>query len=658
MIVHIYHRTLLKYRTTNDDYNKIIINSILNKEKKSRFYQLYLKNTEEIYFCKMFNLYKSIKLLIKITENTNQNNIKYNPFLLNKIPPNIPTKSKAKNKIVVIKKVKEKNVGVVNNLKIENSLSSIRKAIDSDEKDYEAGNEILLLLRNFQKNSNDKDNDIIYRKLSHIYKKKKSPNSNFHFMLSKNSPNKNSINNITSNKMINNNIYINNNNYNNSTNLIISNYNKLSKFKIEKKNSIFINKNSNQKINKSNGQIHLFLSRLNNKNIYTKKNVSSLINIGKRNKATELNKYKIDNLTYNFNDSKKYFNEQKNLEDFDELKLCDIPPIKKNNKFKKIKILEIEDELINFNKDFIRRKNLNMDNLLKTNFSENKIFNTFSGYNIYKNNNNKNKKKWEVFYKNNNTEYNINTIKKIKDKKTNILNEKINKNKNKILNTCNNKGKNNIIKRNKFDFNLKNIINISNKNKNIINRNKIDKLQIPKIGTFKSTKKINSSKFHLLTINKELITELISPKIFKNKSRNNPNLINKIIKTEKLNSHSNILLKRSLSKNQNKSNINSNSIYKLLLSPIKKKSFVLNDRILKNDNKLDNNKENNYMIKSEKNINKYNKSLPNNNYSDNKEIFSIDVNNNAKIKKINKNGAYPIKVNLNKKPIIKYRIEI
>ena len=98
--------------------------------------------------------------------------------------------------------MKEKNVGVVNNQKIENSLSSIRKAIDSDEKDYEAGNEILLLLRNFQKNSNDKDNDIIYRKLSHIYKKKKSPNSNFHFMLSKNSPNKNSINNITSNKMI------------------------------------------------------------------------------------------------------------------------------------------------------------------------------------------------------------------------------------------------------------------------------------------------------------------------------------------------------------------------------------------------------------------------------------------------------------------------
>ena len=59
------------------------------------------------------------------------------------------------------------------------------------------------------------------------------------------------------------------------------------------------------------------------------------------------------------------------------------------------------------------------------------------------------------------------------------------------------------------------------------------------------------------------------------------------------------------------------------------------------------------MIKSEKNINKYNKSLPNNNYSDKKEIFSIDVNNNAKIKKINKNGAYPIKVNLNKKPIVK-----
>ena len=48
------------------------------------------------------------------------------------------------------------------------------------------------------------------------------------------------------------------------------------------------------------------------------------------------------------------------------------------------------------------------------------------------------------------------------------------------------------------------------------------------------------------------------------------------------------------------------------------------------------------MINSEKNINKYNKTLPNNNYSDNKEIFSIENEENEKEKNENEENDFKI----------------
>ena len=180
MIVYIFHRTLYKYESTKDDLNKLIISNILKKEKDSLFYQSYISSISEgIIFPKMFNLYKSIKILISLTEKGIQKKCKYKPFVIKKY-----FKSKIKNKIKVLKfgknkeNKKSKNNSLTSNpIKIENSLSSIRKAMDLEERDIDTGNEILLLLRNFQKNY--KENEIIYNKINTIYKKKKSPTGNF-----------------------------------------------------------------------------------------------------------------------------------------------------------------------------------------------------------------------------------------------------------------------------------------------------------------------------------------------------------------------------------------------------------------------------------------------------------------------------------------------
>ena len=48
MLAYIYHKTIWKYNTTNADYNKIMINNILNKNQSSGLFRLYQKNIIEI----------------------------------------------------------------------------------------------------------------------------------------------------------------------------------------------------------------------------------------------------------------------------------------------------------------------------------------------------------------------------------------------------------------------------------------------------------------------------------------------------------------------------------------------------------------------------------------------------------------------------------
>lgn len=304
MLAYIYQKTLWKYKTPKDDFNKIMINAFINKDKNSLLYSLYQKhnkiNNVESYINKLHNLYQSIKLLINITE-SNKNNIqKYHPMLLNKYFYQYYWKNHNK---IIVKKNSKNNNGNGNNskeVKMDNSLSSIKKTIDLDEKDniqkgcldFATGSEMIVLLKNFQKNPSE----CLYKKFyknCNIYKKKKSPQFSFRVFSPKIKPifGDNGI--YDKKNMINNNIFINNNNYNNSTNFIINNYKDIKE--INEKHNLLKNSsnNVNRKKNildhtKSQTQSNILSSRLNYRNrfllpqsqscerfIYTKKYISS-----------------------------------------------------------------------------------------------------------------------------------------------------------------------------------------------------------------------------------------------------------------------------------------------------------------------------------------------------------------------------------------------
>ena len=316
MITYIYQKTLWKYKTTKEEYNKYMINNIIYKNKKSlifSFYQLNIidKNYSKTYIYKLYNLYQSIKSIIKLTESEIIKETIIHPFLLNKsfnkyYSENIVNQNKIKVKRKSkIKKRNGSDANDINNneIQFENSISSIKKTIDLDEKDniqkgcfdFATGNEMMILLNNIQKR---KVNECLYNNYynnCNIYRKKSSPQASFHLVSPKNKYifGVNDYNeNLNKNKMINNNIFINNNNYNNHTNYIINDYNDIKEIdnfnnynydyyekdlKIEKKYHHFSNFKSQTKTNLFSNRLtyrnrfSLPLSQSCEKFIYTKK---------------------------------------------------------------------------------------------------------------------------------------------------------------------------------------------------------------------------------------------------------------------------------------------------------------------------------------------------------------------------------------------------
>jgi len=304
MLAYIYQKTLWKYNSPKDDFSEIMINAFINKSKNSLLFSLYQKhdktNNVESYINKLYNLYQSIKLLINITE-SNKDNIKnYHPILLNKYFYKYYWKNHNK---ILVKKNSKNDKGNGNNskeVKMDNSLSSIKKTIDLDEKDniqkgcldFATGSEMIVLLKNFQKNPGECLYKNFYKNCN-IYKKKKSPQFSFRVFSPKMKPifGDNGI--YDKKNMINNNIFINNNNYNNSTNFIINNYKDIKEINEKHKNMIKNSCNCNRKKNilehnKCQTQSNILSSRLNYRNrfllpqsqscerfIYTKKYISS-----------------------------------------------------------------------------------------------------------------------------------------------------------------------------------------------------------------------------------------------------------------------------------------------------------------------------------------------------------------------------------------------
>ena len=399
MITYIYQKSLWKYKTTKEEYNKYMINNIIFKNRKSLIFSLYQsniieRNYSETYIYKLYNLYQSIKNIIKLTESGKIKEMIIHPLLLNKCFNKYYSQNLEKqNKIIVKRKSKNKkrdnNDNNNDNIQFENSISSIKKTIDLDEKDniqkgcfdFASGNEMLILLNNFQKK---KKNECLYNNYynnCNIYKKKKSPQASFHLVSPKNKYifgeieyNEN-INN--KNKMINNNIFINNNNYNNHTNYIINDYNDIKEIdnynnynydykeralKMEKKYYHFSNFKSQTKTNLFSNRLtyrnrfSLPLSQSCEKFIYTKKNICS-----------KLNQVKLGNKT-----SEEKENELNRVNNNNEIKVKYIPFIDKTSNIKIIENNDKEDniKIVKIEKlNYIGRNNNNINYNTKKNKS-------------------------------------------------------------------------------------------------------------------------------------------------------------------------------------------------------------------------------------------------------------------------------------------------
>ena len=593
MLAYIYQKTLWKYKTPKDDFNKIMINAFINKDKNSLLYSLYQKNNKinnvESYINKLHNLYQSIKLLINITE-SNKNNIqKYHPILLNKYFYQYYWKNHNK---IIVKKNSKNNNGNGNNskeVKMDNSLSSIKKTIELDEKDniqkgcldFATGSEMIVLLKNFQKNPSE----CLYKKFyknCNIYKKKKSPQFSFRVFSPKIKPifGDNGI--YDKKNMINNNIFINNNNYNNSTNFIINNYKDIKE--INEKHNLLKNSsnNVNRKKNildhtKSQTQSNILSSRLNYRNrfllpqsqscerfIYTKKYISS--------KAKQK---KLINKTVEEQEEEQDENDILNRKEHGKMKAKYFPSIDKktnikiientNEKDDDIKIVKVEKlnymgrNNYNYNKKNVKNKfpfllsriTKNVKNNRKSNLTQEqyktkfnstfnmsylshfkskeiKIDNSLSK-NIYTNTNaNVNNNEGN----NNKDDKNNDDIKEnFKGKKENKMN-----NNNCLLNIINKKGKK-TVKRKENCLKLKkhytesNYFNYNNTNDNNINKdiflnnkkfqkeNKRIKNEVKELKPNKTTGIININRFNSPFNKRENIVQIGSPKELKHKNK-------------------------------------------------------------------------------------------------------------------------------------------
>lgn len=595
MLAYIYQKTLWKYKTPRDDFNKIMISAFINKDKNSLLYSLYLKynkiNNVESYINKLHNLYQSIKLLINITE-SNKNNIqKYHPMLLNKYFYQYYWKNHNK---IIVKKNSKNNNGNGNNskeVKMDNSLSSIKKTIDLDEKDniqkgcldFATGSEMIVLLKNFQKNPSE----CLYKKFyknCNIYKKKKSPQFSFRVFSPKIKPifGDNGI--YDKKNMINNNIFINNNNYNNSTNFIINNYKDIKE--INEKHNLLKNSsnNVNRKKNildhtKSQTQSNILSSRLNYRNrfllpqsqscerfIYTKKYISS-----------KTKQKKLINKTVEEQEEEQDESDILNRKEHGKMKAKYFPSIDKKSNIKiientnenddDIKIVKVEKlnymgrNNYNYNKKNVKNKfpfllsriTKNVKNNRKSNLTQEQYKTKFnSTFNMSYLSHFKSKEikidnsLSKNIYTNTNTNANVNNNegnnnkddKNNDDIKENFNGKKENKmnNNNCLLNIINKKGKK-TVKRKENCLKLKkhntesNYFNYNNTNDNNINKdlflnnkkfqkeNKRIKNEVKELKPNKTTGIININRFNSPFNKRENIVQIGSPKELKHKNK-------------------------------------------------------------------------------------------------------------------------------------------
>ena len=519
MLAYIYHKTLWKYKTTTKEYNKFMINNIINKNKNSYIYSSYQLNISnsnnfKTYIYKLYNLYQSIKLIIKITESESKNKIIFHPFLFNKLfRKYFLQKLENQNKITVKRKSKAKKDNDINDIKLENSLSSIRKTIDLDDKDniqngcldFATGNEMIMLLKNFQKRNNDCLYNNYYNNCN-IYKKKKSPQVSFCVF----SPKKKFIfgekeysENINKKNLINNNIFINNNNYNNHTNYIINDYKDIKEIdnlnkknfnynetdlKIEKKYHYFSNFKSKTNTNLLSNRltyrnrVYLPLSQSCEKFIYTKKYISSKIKQDKLgNKASEEKK--------NENEEKELY-QDKNNNNLNNIKIKYIPCINKNSNIKIIENKDKEDDvkIIKIEKlNYIGRNNKNKAN------NKNKFPFLLSRITKNSKNNRKSNLTQEQFSTKFNSTFNMNYITNFKLKQKQNDKSKMEKSQSNCL----------WLNNNAYSFNNNNLVNDNNNAlQNIINKK--DKKSIKRKENNLKFKKSNTAKTNFKNINKNL----------------------------------------------------------------------------------------------------------------------------------------------------------
>ena len=713
----IYKKTLKKYDSSNEYFNKIYINNIINEEKKSFFFSKYQKmneinnNINKTYIHKLYNLYQSIKILIKITEYKNNDINIFHPILLDRYFYKFFLKfTEKKNKILVDRNRNSKNFkGTENKIKdirIENSLSSIKKTLELDDKDniqkgcldFATGNEMEVLLNNFQKNPKE----CLYKKYynnCNIYKKKKSQHFSFRVFSPKNKiilggNETNEINiNPNNNKMINNNIFINNNNYNNSTNFIINNFkdikdinniNKINNYKVNiKKDNLRKGKlYNNFKYCKSRTQVSILSSRLIQRNkcllpqsqsyenfIYEKKYISS-----SKSKSKEKNFGDKTMEEENKNKNKEEENNNKlNEDNYNNLHIKIIENEENDNDIKIIKIKNsnyIGRNNYEFNMKNMRNKFLlsritkNIKNNRKaylTQEHKKSIFNSTFNMNCptYFN-------KEKKFIKSNmeNSLTKNEYMKNINNKLLKIINKKTKKNIKRKENQLKLKKNytsqyilnfNNIFKENlssNFDKNIKNQIKLHKENKNF-------KKKIIEEKPNKTVNKLNINKINSPIINSNIITQITTPE-FKSKNKTTiisyKELLSKKITNDftKMNK-SNRNLYNNLNRNNTtkmkkrtliecKSNSNINYLSKKLFSPIKNDSLEINqyNNVTKNKNLKYNNYQTNTFANNKEKIDDFFNNLPNN--------YEIKENKNKKEKssspiKIEIDNLSPTKVN-------------
>ena len=514
MLAYIYHKTIWKYNTTNDDYSIIMINNIINKGKTSELNYLYKKNLNEIsyeqkYINKLYNLYQSIKLLIKITESNNNNISIYHPKLLNKHFNKYYSKNLESQKKIKVKRLSKnvKNENKNNDIKMDISLSSIKITIDLDEKDnyqngcpdFATGNEMYYLLKNIKQSPSDCLYNNYFRNCN-IYKKKKSPQVSFRIFSPKNrrffGENK-FFDNPIKNNMINNNIFINNNNYNNHTNFFINDYNineNINNNNNSKEKNLIIKKRYHHIGNyKYQTHTHIIPSSLNNRNrlfipqsqscekfIYKKKYISS--------KAKEQRNKTAEEFEKDTQKKEKEENEIYNENNLNDIQIKYIPLIHKNSN---IKILENLDN--NNDDDDADDKTQKIE---KINYIGRNDFNTnkesqnkypFLLSRIIKNckTNRKPSLTQEEYITKFNSTFNLNV-------QNNYKTKRIKPNKSKIEDYISN-NKNN---------NLKKIKKVNNENNTLLTlNNKKEKTVVKRKETNLKFKKNNTSKFNLSTTN-------------------------------------------------------------------------------------------------------------------------------------------------------------